>query len=115
MPDELFNPAGSAGEPLGSLEDAVEATACIGLALWLSDNRPSILAVEIDGQGGAMWFVNVLELDADEPSMRSVEEGEDAQLWSRALESWELLLSVGRATRHLISTDEANHWKRGWP
>lgn len=111
--DELFNPAGPEGEPLQSLADAIEGAACVGLARWLSNNRPHVVAVEIDGSGTDVSFINALTVQPESPTLTAVGLTDDPGLWARVVESWHLLATVGRATHRIVSADEARHWRRG--
>lgn len=109
MAEEVFNPTGSEGDPLASVEDAIELAACVGLARWLTDRRPDVIAVELDGSGTELWFVNRLTTDGFQAAM----EPDDPELWARAREAWALLNSVSRAEHRVVSADEARHWTRG--
>ena len=111
--EESFNPPGSTGDPLPSVEAGIEAAACVALARWVTQNRPAMLAVEIDGEGYELSYVNVLEVNGLEPRFRSVEMGDDPALWLAAQESWELLASAGRGEHHVIQASEAGQWRRG--
>lgn len=91
----------------------MEAAACISFARWIADNRPAVRAVEIDGAGVDVWYLNILEfLDDSDPVLHPVLESDDAEMWSAARESWEMLLSARRGSRHVVTPEEAKHWMR---
>jgi hypothetical protein len=112
VPDEVFNPPGADGAPLQSIEDAIEAAACVALARWLADHRPDVVAVEFDGTSVGVSSIRALTVQT-EPSMTNVAEVDEPDLWARVTESWELLLSIGRATHRVVAADEARNWQRG--
>ncbi len=113
MAEETFNPDGYVGDPIMSTGDAIEGAACVGLARWLTSKPAGDLGRRVVGQEANLAAVNVLCADSAPPTFYGLSEGDDALLWERAVESWMLLHSIGRATRRIVAADEVRHWWRG--